>query len=420
MANTRPGQREYDILLIGATGYTGSLAVQQIARHFPADLRWVIAGRCEAKLQRLRESIPAISAGASVPDIEVINLSKSLQDTTSLNNAVKRSHVCISVVTYFTVGEIVIESCVKNRTSYIDTMGDVVLLEMIISKYHKIAENNGIKLIHAAGIFGGVQNLLTWAATRQLAENAALYTQEVVLAMDSMKVSPSKGTVESFLHEASRGKEIRMKTSDPWLLSSIQGANNISTSSNKMKMRIELDLGALSATSITAKQNQILVHRSWNLLQGSHEEYGPNFRYNEYMRGVSAMSSLLASITQSFLEWLLGFKSVRNIVGRTLKSRSTSLLDKGPVVMEAVAISDAETNAGGALRGHALLQYPHGPYDLTALVLTQGAASLLYSSRDHAKKGCLTTAAIATDLIERLRGTGVTIMLDTLHCNSAN
>lgn len=67
MANTRPGQREYDILLIGATGYTGSLAVQQIARHFPADLRWVIAGRCEAKLQRLRESIPAISAGASVP-----------------------------------------------------------------------------------------------------------------------------------------------------------------------------------------------------------------------------------------------------------------------------------------------------------------------------------------------------------------
>ncbi|KAI0434040.1 Saccharopine dehydrogenase-domain-containing protein [Xylaria sp. FL1042] len=417
MPNTRPGQREYDILLIGATGYTGSLAVQQIARHFPADLRWVIAGRCETKLQRLRESISAISAGASLPDIEVINLSRSLQDIASLDNAVKRSRVCISVVTYFTVGEVVVESCVKNGTSYIDTMGDVVLLEMLVSKYHKIAENNG--LIHAAGIFGGVHNLLTWAATRQLAENASLDTREVVLAMDSMKVSPSKGTVESFLHEASRRKEVRMKTSDPWLLSSIPGSDNISTPSNKMNMRIELDLGALSATSITAKQNQLLVHRSWNLLQGSHEEYGPNFRYNEYMRGMSAMSSLLTSVSQSFLEWLLGFKYVRNIVEKVLKSRSTSLLDQGPVVMEAVAISDAEINAGDSPRGHALLQYPHGPYDLTALVLTQGAASLLYSSNDRGKKGCLTTAAIAADLIERLRGAGVAIMLDTLHYNSA-
>ncbi|KAF2972795.1 hypothetical protein GQX73_g807 [Xylaria multiplex] len=409
MPGTQPKRREYDLLLVGATGHTGSLTAQHIVRHFPPNLRWVLAGRSEAKLQRLRESLPLNPTGIGSPNIQVLNLSESDRDTANLDDLIRRSCVCISVVTYFAVGELVIRSCVENETNYIDAIGDVILLERLIAKYHNTAERKGVKLIHAAGIFGGVQNLLAWAAARELAQQASLKTQEVALAMDTMKLIPSRGTIESFLHEAGRGKDIRKKTLEPWLLSSVEGSPDILNSTNKMNMRINMDLGALSATSITAKQNQLLVHRSWGLLKGSQEDYGANFKYNEYMRGVSAMLSLLTTIGHPFVDWLLGFKIVRNIVRRALqRNHPTSPGEADLVVMEAVAIADVE-NPDEAPRGYATLRYPEGPYSLTGLMLAQGAASILYSGRECEKGGCLTTALIAADLIQRLKGADIAI-----------
>lgn len=45
--------RKYDVVLLGATGYTGSLTAEHIARHLPTNLRWAIAGRSAGKLGAL-------------------------------------------------------------------------------------------------------------------------------------------------------------------------------------------------------------------------------------------------------------------------------------------------------------------------------------------------------------------------------
>ncbi|KAI0413327.1 hypothetical protein F5X98DRAFT_352373 [Xylaria grammica] len=138
--------------------------------------------------------------------------------------------------------------------------------------------------------------------------------------------------------------------------------------------------------------------------------------YNEYMRGVSAVSSLFTGIGHSFVEWLLGFKFVRYLAGRALKSGTSGPTEKGPpVVMEDVAIADVENSTSLEPRGHATLRYPNGPYDLTGLILAQGAASILHSAQGREKNGCLTTALIAADLIRRLKGAGVAIESDILH-----
>lgn len=59
--------REFDIILLGATGYTGSLAAEHIARTFPTNLKWAIAGRSTAALDKLSEHLKTINADRIPP-----------------------------------------------------------------------------------------------------------------------------------------------------------------------------------------------------------------------------------------------------------------------------------------------------------------------------------------------------------------
>jgi short subunit dehydrogenase-like uncharacterized protein len=62
-------QREYDLVLLGATGYTGKLAAQYIFKSLPVDLKWAIAGRNEQKLQQLVQSLEPKSTSRQPPGL---------------------------------------------------------------------------------------------------------------------------------------------------------------------------------------------------------------------------------------------------------------------------------------------------------------------------------------------------------------
>ena len=49
--------RQYDLVLLGATGYTGKLTAEWITTHLPADLKWAIAGRNVRKLEAVAEEL---------------------------------------------------------------------------------------------------------------------------------------------------------------------------------------------------------------------------------------------------------------------------------------------------------------------------------------------------------------------------
>ena len=52
--------REYDVVLFGATGFTGGLTADYLARHAPAGLRWALAGRSRSKLEAVRDRLAAV------------------------------------------------------------------------------------------------------------------------------------------------------------------------------------------------------------------------------------------------------------------------------------------------------------------------------------------------------------------------
>jgi short subunit dehydrogenase-like uncharacterized protein len=61
--------RQYDLVLLGATGYTGKYAAQHITQHFPTDFKWAIAGRNSRKLAAVVESLKKLNGNRLEPGI---------------------------------------------------------------------------------------------------------------------------------------------------------------------------------------------------------------------------------------------------------------------------------------------------------------------------------------------------------------
>ena len=63
----RASQRSLDIVLLGATGFTGALTAEYLAEHAPAGLRWALAGRNRSKLEAVRDRLAKIDAAPGGP-----------------------------------------------------------------------------------------------------------------------------------------------------------------------------------------------------------------------------------------------------------------------------------------------------------------------------------------------------------------
>ncbi|KAI0879879.1 Saccharopine dehydrogenase-domain-containing protein [Annulohypoxylon maeteangense] len=400
--------RKYDILLLGATGYTGSLTAEHIVRHLPADLKWAIAGRSKSKLEVLARKLKDLEPERLQPEIEAI----SFDDGGQLDSVVKNSKVCISVVLYWRVGEAVVKSCVENGTDYIDVAGDIPLLHTFVEQYHDAAVNAGVALIHLCGVFTGPHDLLTWTIVRELARKTSRKTKEVILSVTELRLSPSGGTADSLMAESTYEPRAIEQARQPWVLSPVEGVP-ASDSTDFLGLRRDPVLGLLSASSFSAAENRALVHRTWGLLKGTNQEYGLRFQYNEYNKVSSTAAGVFSMLTTAFLNSITKFDTLKRIARLFLPTPGD-----GPdvekerhsrVKFEAVAIAESADD-GEAPRAYASFSYPSGGYFTTALFLAQGAASLLYTRNLESQVvgGCLTPAFLGDDLLDRIQAAGAT------------
>src|SRR5688500_2202427 len=94
MADVRNTDREFDIVLFGATGFTGALTAEYLAQHAPTGLRWALAGRNASKLDRVRDRLVKIDPDQA--DLEL--LFADVSDEASLADVASRARVVISTV----------------------------------------------------------------------------------------------------------------------------------------------------------------------------------------------------------------------------------------------------------------------------------------------------------------------------------
>ena len=95
-------EREFDIVLFGATGFTGALTAEYLARNAPAGLRWALAGRSPAKLEKVRADLADLD-----PELKQLELLHAdVADPASLADVARRARVVITTVgPYLAYGE---------------------------------------------------------------------------------------------------------------------------------------------------------------------------------------------------------------------------------------------------------------------------------------------------------------------------
>ena len=138
--------RELDLVLLGATGFTGGLTARELAQHAPAGLRWAVAGRDPARLDQLVESLADTQCPPSA--WIVVDASKPAL----LDGLVRRTAAVVSTVgPYLEHGEPLVRACATHGTHYLDLTGEPEFVDRMYDLHHARAVGSGAKLVHACG-----------------------------------------------------------------------------------------------------------------------------------------------------------------------------------------------------------------------------------------------------------------------------
>ncbi|KAI1101976.1 hypothetical protein F4804DRAFT_343566 [Jackrogersella minutella] len=279
--------RQYDLVVFGATGYTGSLCAEHITAHFPTDLKWAVAGRSAEKLQDVVSKCKTLNPDRQPPKIEICNLN----DTDLAALAEKTFALITTVGPYARYGEHAFKACAEAGTHYFDCTGEAVWHLHMINKYEATAKTTGACLFPQAAIESAPSDLMTFSMASLVRSELSVPVSDVVISVHEIHGAPSGGTLHTIfgLFDVFPWKEVA-KSHKPYALSPIPNSKlppKPSLISKLTGLRSIPSLGLVS-TSVTAGTNTAVVQRSWGLFkQDSSLQkhfHGPNFTFREYMK----------------------------------------------------------------------------------------------------------------------------------------
>jgi short subunit dehydrogenase-like uncharacterized protein len=140
--------RDYDLLVFGATGFTGGMVAEYLAKNAPATLRWAIAGRSQTKLDAVKTRLTALNERCR----ELPAIQASLDDPDSLQRMAAKTRVLITTVgPFIDYGEPVVRACVEQGTDYIDSTGEPHFMALLLARHGAAAAARGVRLVPSCG-----------------------------------------------------------------------------------------------------------------------------------------------------------------------------------------------------------------------------------------------------------------------------
>ena len=135
---------DFDVIVYGATGYTGRLVAEYIATAYPIGVRWAMAGRSLSKLQEVRSEM-------GVPT-DVPLVTANADDPASLRAMCARTDVVISTVgPYQLYGSDLVAACAATGTAYVDLCGEPGWMRQMIDAHEAEAKRNGARIVFSCG-----------------------------------------------------------------------------------------------------------------------------------------------------------------------------------------------------------------------------------------------------------------------------
>jgi short subunit dehydrogenase-like uncharacterized protein len=271
-------EREYDVVIWGATGYVGRLVAETMAQLRP-DVRWAMGGRNMSKLERVRaelaETQPEI---AKIPLVEA-----NADDAVSVERLAKQTRVVATTVgPYGLYGKNLVAACAQHGTHYCDLTGEVPFVRWAIDEYHATAKASKARIVPACG-FDSIPSDLGVFFLAEEAKRRGKKLAEVRCFVTDIKGGMSGGTVASMMlisDLVTRDRAAAKLLQDPYSLSPDRAREPTHDESDRMTPRFDATLDGWGAPWLMANFNSRIVRRS-NALLG--HDYGRHFHYSEEM-----------------------------------------------------------------------------------------------------------------------------------------
>jgi short subunit dehydrogenase-like uncharacterized protein len=190
-------ERELDVVVFGATGFTGGLTAEYISSHADQGTRWALAGRNQQKLERLRERLAQLNPASA----ELALIRADVDDPESIRRLAESTKVVITTVgPYIHYGEPLVAACAAAGTDYVDLTGEPEFVDLMWLRHHAQAEQTGARIVHSCGFDSIPYDLGALFTVEQLPDGVPIKLDGFVSAGAKF----SGGTYHSAIHAMGR------------------------------------------------------------------------------------------------------------------------------------------------------------------------------------------------------------------------
>ncbi|MER6943464.1 saccharopine dehydrogenase NADP-binding domain-containing protein [Nonomuraea sp. NPDC000554] len=369
-------ERAYDIVLFGASGFTGALTAAYLAEVAGPHVRWAVAGRDRAKLEALGLGVPILVADAG--------------DPASLAAIARQARVVATTVgPYVRHGEPLVAACAEAGTDYLDLTGEAEFVDRVYVRYHAMAERSGARIVHACGFDSIPYDLGVLFTVEQLPEGVPLRVSGFLRG----GMRPSGGTVASAMSIFSRPRQMLE-----------QGTQRRSAEPRPRGRRISALPGGLRyvggwALPMPSLDPQI-VGRSARLL----DRYGPDFTYRQYYAVRRLPAALFTAVGAAALVTVAQIPRAREWIQNRVRPGD------GPTPEQRAKSWFKVTflGEGGGRRVVTEVSGGDPGYDETAKMLAHSALCLAFDDVPRLSGQLTTASAMGRPLINRLQQAGIT------------
>ena len=384
--------RKFDVIVYGATGFTGSLVAAYLAEHGPETLRWAIAGRSLTKLEEVRTKLARIAKRfATLPIVEA-----SADDPASLSKMAAQTRVVLTTVgPYALYGEPLVAACVEAATDYVDITGEPQFVDHCLATYDARAKDKRIRIVHCCGFDSIPHDLGAYFTARQLPSDAPMTVRGFVRSRGTF----SGGTWHSALNAfADIGASMKRKGSGKKKAENPAEKRVVEGLPMAIYRESEINAWAVPLPTI----DPAMVLRSARAV----DSYGPLFRYGHY----AAVKHLPVVIA--------GLVGVGTLVALAQNKHTRALLldlrkpGEGPTEAQRKSGWFEVTFVGESATGKRVLTRVAGGepgYAETSKMIAESAMCLALDREDIPQRfGVVTTAAAMGErLQERLMAAGM-------------
>jgi short subunit dehydrogenase-like uncharacterized protein len=286
--------REFDLVVVGATGFTGCLAAEYLCERYGTggDLRWALAGRNAEKLEAVKDRLGP--AAAALPVVVADSL-----DQDAMNRLAERTAVVLTTVgPYALYGSALVSACAAAGTHYCDLTGEVQWIRRMIDQNHEGARASGARIVHCCGFDSIPMDIGAWNLQQETMRRHGSYCKSITLHVRAIKGAASGGTMASMMNimrEARADRSVARLLARPYSLNP-DPAEKGPDRGDQRGIRHDVTGDSWTAPFVMASVNTRVVRRTHALLG---YPWGADFRYDEAVRTGSGPAGWLRAASMT-------------------------------------------------------------------------------------------------------------------------